>query len=176
MKKVILFLFIFLLIGAAIIGWVFLGSATSFDSSKKSLYISSNAPTKGAVLDSLGNNEILKNDQAFEWLASRMNYWKNIKPGKYDIQKGSSLLTIVRMLRNGQQTPVDLVITKLRTKEDLARLVDRKFETDSLQMMNYMNNNDSLQQFGVSPEHVMTLVLPPSGSSRSTIRSTRSTR
>lgn len=160
MKKVLLIVFAFLLIGAGIIGWVFLGSATGFDSSKKSLYITSSDPTKRAVLDSLKKNEIVKNDFAFEWLANRMNYWTNIKPGKYDIKKGTSLLTIIRMLRNGQQTPVDLVITKLRTKEDFARLVDRKFETDSVQMLNYLNNDDSMQKYGVSPENAMTLVLP----------------
>jgi UPF0755 protein len=160
MKKVIIILIALLLLGAAAIAWVFFGPATAFDKSKQSLYISSAAPIKKAVLDSLTNNRILKNETAFEWLANRMNYWKNIKPGKYDIKKGSSLMNIVRMLRNGQQTPVNLVITKLRTKEDLSRLVGRKFETDSTQMINFLNNHDSLNNFHISPELVMTMILP----------------
>ena len=49
------------------------------------------------------------------------------------------------MLRNGQQKPVNLVITKIRTKEDLARLVGIKFETDSAAMMAFLNNNDSVK-------------------------------
>jgi UPF0755 protein len=160
MKKVILFLVVLLLLGAAILAWIFIGPATAFDKSKKSLYISSAAPIKQAVIDSLTKNEILKNDLAFEWLANRLNYWKSIKPGKYDIKKGSSLLNIVRMLRNGQQTPVNLVITKLRTKEDLAKLVGRKFETDSAQMLHFLNNQDSLKSYGISPELAMTMILP----------------
>jgi UPF0755 protein len=160
MKKIVLLLVVLLLLGAAIIAWIFLGPATAFEKSKKSLYISSAAPNKKAVMDSLTKNEILQNDNAFEWLANRMNYWKSIKPGKYDIKKGSSLLTIIRMLRNGQQTPVNLVITKLRTKEDLARLVGKKFETDSTQMLNFLNNNDSLKTYGINPELAMTMVLP----------------
>lgn len=160
MKKVILFLVILLLLGAAVIAWVFIGPATAFDNTKKTLYISSAAPIKRAVMDSLTKNEIVKNDQAFEWLANRMNYWSMIKPGKYEIKKGSSLLNIVRMLRNGQQTPVNLVITKLRTKEDLSKLVGRKFETDSAQMQNFLNNNDSLKTYGITSELAMTMILP----------------
>ncbi|RYE55267.1 MAG: aminodeoxychorismate lyase, partial [Sphingobacteriales bacterium] len=74
----------------------------------------------------------IKNESVFSFLAEKMNYWTKIKPGKYDIKKGTSLLTIIRMLRNGQQTPVNLTITKLRTKEDLARLSGNKFEFDSV--------------------------------------------
>ncbi len=160
MKKVILVLFVLLLLGAGAIAWVFFGPATAFDKSKKSLYISSFAPIKKAVIDSLTKNQILKNETAFEWLANRMNYWKSIKPGKYDIKKGSSLFDIIRMLRNGKQTPVNLVITKLRTKEDLSRLVGKKFETDSAQMLHFLNNNDSLESFGTTPELAMTMILP----------------
>ncbi|MCU7549096.1 endolytic transglycosylase MltG [Chitinophagaceae bacterium LB-8] len=160
MKKVVLFLVVLLLLGAAVIAWVFFGPATAFDKSKETLYISSAAPIKKAVMDSLAKNEIIRYDFAFEWLANRMDYWKNIKPGKYDIKKGSSLLNILRMLRNGRQTPVNLVITKLRTKEDLARLVGKKFETDSVQMLNFLNNNDSLKHYDINPELAMTMVLP----------------
>ena len=111
-------------------------------------------------MDSLMKNHLIKNEGSFEWLANRMNYWQKIKPGKYDIGKGSSILNIVRMLRNGQQTPVNLVITKLRTKADLARLVGNKFETDSSEMMHFLNNSDSLSPFNKNPDIAMTAVLP----------------
>ena len=121
MKKILFLILLLLVIGVIIIGWLFLGPATSFDQPKKTLYIATKAANKKAILDSLNNNDMLKNDGYFSWLAERMGYWQKIKPGKYDIKKGSSLVTIIRMLRNGQQIPVNLVITKLRTKEDFAR-------------------------------------------------------
>lgn len=160
MKRILFVLLVLLLVGAAFIGWVFFGPATAFNKPEQPLYISSKAPIKKAVMDSVMKNEIVKYDIAFAWLADRMHYWKSIKPGKYSIKKGSSLLHIIRMLRNGQQSPVNLVITKLRTKEDLARLVGRRFETDSAQMLNFLNNSDSLQRFGTTPELAMTMVLP----------------
>lgn len=161
MKKIILFLLILILAGAAFGAWIFLGSATGFLGNKETLYIRTNAATKAAVLDSLHQNKIITNNAAFEMLAGRMKYWQSIKPGKYEIKKGASLVNIVRMLRNGQQTPVNLVITKLRTKEDLARLVGNRFECDSLQMISFLTNNKtSLQEYDLTAETLMTAVLP----------------
>jgi UPF0755 protein len=160
MKKLLLGLVLLLVVAGGIIAWIFLGSATAFTSSKETLYIRTNAATKQAVLDSLQKNKIITNTPTFNWLAQRMDLWKRIKPGKYEIKKGSSLLTIVRMLRNGRQTPVNLVITKLRTKEDLARLAGNKFEFDSSQMMAFLNSNDSLKKFDVDSATAMSIVLP----------------
>jgi UPF0755 protein len=160
MKKLIgILLALVVLVGAAV-AWIFLGPATGFSTPKETIYIRSNAATKGAVLDSLRTNRIIKNETAFSFLADRLNYWKLIKPGKYDIRKGTSLMSIVRMLRNGQQTPVNLVITKLRTKEELARLAGSRFEFDSAHMMAYLNNGDSLKKYNVDPEASLALVLP----------------
>ena len=160
MKKVLIVVLVVIALGAAIAGWLFLGPATNFSEAKRTLYISSKAATKTAVLDSIKKNELIKNDGVFAWLAGRMDYWQKIKAGKYEIKKGSSLLDIVRMMRNGRQTPVNLVITKLRTKEDFARLVGNKFGPDSTETISFLNNKDSLQAFNKSPETAMTAVLP----------------
>jgi len=160
MKKLLLGLVLLVVVGGGIVAWMFLGSATGFSSAKEVLYIRTSAATKQAVLDSLQKNKIITNPSAFNWLANRMDLWKRIKAGKYEIKKGSSVLSIVRMLRNGRQTPVNLVITKLRTKEDLARLAGNKFEFDSSQMMAFLDNNDSLKKFDVDTATAMSIVLP----------------
>ncbi|MGN6398855.1 MAG: endolytic transglycosylase MltG [Flavisolibacter sp.] len=160
MKKLIVIVLAILIVGAGVAAWLFLGPATGFSSSKEFLYIRSNAATKEAVLDSLNKNKIITNNTMFNWLANRISLWKNIKPGKYEIKKGTSLLSVARMLHNGRQSPVNLVITKLRTKEDLARLIGNKFETDSLQIIGYLNSNDSLRKFGVDTTIAMTIILP----------------
>jgi UPF0755 protein len=71
-----------------------------------------------------------------------------------------SIMNLVRMLRSGRQTPVNLVITKLRTKEDLAKKIGENFETDSLSAINFINNNDSILQFDVDTNSIITLVIP----------------
>ncbi len=100
MKKFFTILLIVLLIVAAAGAWIFLGSGTGFSTKKETLYISTNAANKNAVLDSLAANKIITNKTAFNFLASRMNYWQNIKPGKYEIEKGTSILSLLRQLRN----------------------------------------------------------------------------
>jgi UPF0755 protein len=160
MKKLLIVLLILILIGGAIAGWIFFGPATGFSSGEKALYIRSNAATKKAVIDSLVKNNIITNETAFEFLANRVNYWKNIKPGKYVINKGSSLLTIVRMLRNGRQTPVNFTINKIRTNEDLAEMAGRKFEFDSTAMLNFLNSEDSLKKFETVPELAIVNIIP----------------
>jgi UPF0755 protein len=64
------------------------------------------------------------------------------------------------LLKNGRQAPVNLVITKLRTREDLASLIGRKFECDSLSFMRFINNADTLGEFGLDTNTMMTMVFP----------------
>ena len=96
----------------------------------------------------------------FKWLAGKLNVWERLRPGKYEIEKGSSLLMLARKLRNGSQSPVNLVITKLRTRNDFAGLVGRKFESDSTAMLRFMQSNDSLKKFDLDTNTVMTAVFP----------------
>jgi UPF0755 protein len=64
------------------------------------------------------------------------------------------------MLRNGHQTPVKLVITKLRTREDLARLTGNKFEFDSIQMLRFLTTSDSLKSYDLDSTTVMSAIIP----------------
>lgn len=160
MKKIIWAVLIVFVIGVAVSAWIFLGPATGFKAESEFLYIRSNAAAKQAVIDSLQKNNMVSHLSAFEFLANRMNYWDNIKPGKYEIKKGTNLLDIVRKLRNGQQTPVNLVVTKYRLKEDLAKTAGNRFEFDGEQMLSFLNSPDSLKDFNVTPETAMWVVLP----------------
>ena len=160
MKKFLIGVLILIVLIGSISVWIFFVPATGFSAQQKVLYIRSNAATKKAVMDSLTKNNIVTSQPAFDFFANRLNYWKNIRPGKYEIKKGMSLATILRMLRNGKQTPVNFTINKIRTKEDLAEMVGRKFETDSQTMMGFLNNNDSLKNFDTNPEVVVWNILP----------------
>lgn len=160
MKRLLLVLLLLILIGGAIGAWIFFGPATGFKEKTATLYISGKAATKKAILDSIKKNEIVSNQWAFEILADQMDYWKNIRPGKYEIKKGTSIVDIIRMLRNGRQTTVEVVIVKFRTKEDLAGRLGRKFESDSSHFIAFFNSKDSLKKFNTEPETVMANIRP----------------
>ncbi len=160
MKKILLILIVIAVVTAGVVAWLLFGPTTSFSGDKEIIYIRTNAATKKAVLDSLQKNKAINNQRIFNIVANRMKYWNNIKPGKYEVKKGSSPLSIVRMLRNGKQTPVNLIITKIRTKEDFAKLVGNRFECDSTHIINYLNDNDSLKEYKIDAETSMALILP----------------
>jgi len=155
--RIILVVVIILLAAAA---WMIFGSATSFSEKNKFLYLRDGQNNKDSVLAILKREDILSGTTTFSFLADRLGVWDKLKPGKFEIKKGESALSLARKLRNNQQSPVNLVITKLRTKEDLARLIGRLFATDSAAAIGFLNSNDSLQAYSVDTNTVMTLVIP----------------
>jgi UPF0755 protein len=155
---------LYVLLAAALIVFAlvirFFFSNTPFKERSRDLYVYTGKTGKAEVMRSIEENDLVRNPSSFRFLATQMDVWEKIKPGKYKIEKGMSLFKIARMLRNGTQSPVNLVITKLRTKENLAALVGKKFETDSATFIQFLNNPDSLKKYELDTNTVMTAVFP----------------
>jgi UPF0755 protein len=157
-RKIIL---IFILIIALIIiygAWNVFGP-TLHNTNKKFLYIKTGS-TYQNVKDDLIKNKIIETSFWFDEISKYADYPNKVKAGKYKVTNGMSLYHLVKMLRSGKQVPVNLIITKLRTKEDLAKKIADNFEADSSTVINFLNNNDSLKQFDVDSNTVMTDVIP----------------
>lgn len=159
MKKILSVLFVLFILIAAYIVWLFLGSNTSFEENKKSVYIKTGSKFD-EVLQNLTNEGIVKNKGAFKWLAQKLDYNENILPGKYSFDKGSSIYSIVKTLKSGKQTPVNFLINKLRTKEDLIQKIAANFECDSAEVAAFLYNKDSLSKYKLDTNTVMTMIIP----------------
>jgi UPF0755 protein len=159
-KKIILGVLGILLLAMGMLAWKFLGSATAFIEKARYIYIPSDKPEREAVMEKIRENNIVSSPSSFEWLASRLGYWKQVKPGRYEVKKGDNLYGLIRRMRNGSQSPVNLVITKLRTREDLAGKIGKLFECDSVSFLRYLNDADSLRIFGLDTNTVMTAIIP----------------
>jgi len=159
MKKTIRLIFFALLIITGWFAWKLFGPATNFDTKNYYLLVRTGA-TYQDVLDSLKKNDVISRPAIFNMVANRLDYPQKVKAGRYDIKKGMNIVNIVRMLKNGQQDPVNLVITKLRTKEDFAAMIGRKFECDSASFMAFLNNADSLKEYHLDSNTVMTAIFP----------------
>jgi UPF0755 protein len=162
MKKVLLFLLFIILAVVAYCAWLVIGPATGFKETVKYLYVPTDSARKDLLLHIIERDSIIGNTNTFSILANRADYWKNIKPGKYKVERGSSVTKILRELRNGRQEPVKLVIIKFRTKEALAGAIGRKLEVDSAKFISFLNNNDSLQTFGLDSNTAMSAIFPDS--------------
>ncbi|MBL7697740.1 MAG: endolytic transglycosylase MltG [Chitinophagaceae bacterium] len=157
-----IFLIVLIVVALAVVAIVarFFFSNTAFDENSKFLYIHTGRATKEEVMKAVKEGQLLNNPGSFDIIATQMDVWPSLRPGRYEVKKGMSLFRVARMLRNGQQSPVNLVITKLRTKENLASLVNKKFETDSIAVMSFLTNQDSLKNYGLDTNTVMTAVFP----------------
>jgi UPF0755 protein len=148
-----------LLLVLSLVAWGFLGPATAFSRDRYYLFIRTGM-NYNQLLELIRKDTVFKYPSAFSWLAKRMDYPVNIKAGRYEIKEGESLVSIIRKLKNGHQAPVNLVITKLRTKEDLSALVGRKLECDSAAFFHFLENNDSLAEYHLDTNSVMTAIFP----------------
>ena len=160
LKKLVLGLLLIIVLAGAFIGWCFFTANTAFTEESKFLYIATDHATYPDLLQSIKDSNYIKSPGAFDFLAKKMDLPEKIKPGRYEITNGMSLMEIVRMLRNARQAPVRLTITKLRTKEDLAALIGKKLECDSASVMSYINNPDTVKTYGLDTNTVMTMIYP----------------
>ena len=159
-RKFFLAVLLILVVCAALAAWFALGNATSFEGKSQALYIPSSGTTKSTVMKELEDKEMLSSPTTFSILANILGYWDQIKPGKYVIDKGTSTLDLLRILKNGRQTPVKLVINKFRTREDIAGYIGRQMELDSTAILDFFNHPDSAKIFDLDTSTIVTTVIP----------------
>jgi UPF0755 protein len=164
MKKFLLFLLIVLAIGAIVV-WLAYGkvfkSATAFEEDSKVIYVPT-ACEFPQLLDTLLRNAIIADSTLFVVLAERKQYHNNIKPGKYRIKKGSSLNELVNQLRSGNQEPVRLTFSQVRTPEELAGDIAKYIEADSIGLLQILKSSETAEKFGFNVENFRTMFLPDS--------------
>jgi len=160
MKKIIGIVAILIIIIALTGAYIVFGPATKFSNSLRYLYVRDNSSPQEQIMHELDTGNIIRSTGIFNMLAKRLNAWDRITPGRFEIKKGESIFSIIRDLRNNHQSPVRLVINKLRIREDLARLIGKNFSTDSVNTLYFLSSNDSLSSLGVDTNTLMTLIIP----------------
>lgn len=160
MKKLfgILFLLILLICGSA--AYIVFTPFTAFDKPSEFLYVRSNEDVQQQVMQQAAEKNLFKYPRIFELAARQAKVWQRLKAGKFKVNREDNLLDILRMLRNNSQTPVKLVINRIRTKQAFAGLIGRSFEVDSLQMLHYITTADSLNKWDVTEEGFLSLIIP----------------
>ena len=138
--------------------WQVFGPTVSAPESKY-FYIKT-GETYSKVRQSLLDEKIISNATFFDLVSKQLKYADKVKAGRYQVKNGGSLFNLLRMLRSGAQTPVNLVIIKLRLKEDLAQKIAANFECDSASVMEVLNDAETLKKFNVNNNTLMSIVIP----------------
>ena len=108
MKKTIRYILILVLILILFSAWKVFGPSVSVPADKF-LYIKT-GESFGELRSDLISKRIISSTRWFDWVAGTMKF-NMARTGKYEIKKGMSLFELIRILKNGKQTPVNLVIT-----------------------------------------------------------------
>ena len=122
------------------------------------LYIHTGADY-AAVKNELEQGGYINDMFSFGILADLAKYPERVKPGKYHVEHGMSNYNIIRMLRNGSQTPVRLVINKLRTKHDLSSLLGKNLEVDSADVLKMLNDPAFADRYSQDTSTIMCTIM-----------------
>jgi len=157
-KKLIRLTGLVALTAAVFLAWKIFGPTVSAPEGKY-FYIKTGS-TYDDVKDSLVEQKVITATFFLDLVARQIKYPGSVKPGRFEIKKGMSLFSLMRMLRSGKQSPVNFVITKLRTKEDMAQKVAANFECDSAAFLRVLNDPASLHIYNLDSNTIMTAVIP----------------
>ncbi len=143
-------------------GTVFLvGSAykPAFSPEKgEKLYISATDDYASVVakVDSIGHPASMF---LFNKIALWLHYDQKIKTGCYNLE-GESVISLIRNLTRGRQTPVKFVFNSIRTKEDLAERVSHQLMIDSAAFVRALNDSVLCDSIGFNKETVTAMFIP----------------
>lgn len=85
----------------------------------------------------------------------------DLKPGHYVVEKSKPSVYVVRMLRNGWQTPVNLVFSgTMRLKGQIARKIGNQMMLDSSAVAEALGDSALLAGYGFTPSDVFSLIIP----------------
>lgn len=152
--------FLFIIVLGGLLSWMIIGPGTAFNDKEKYFTIAEGKTDEASVLEVVKKKYIVKNTWLFSIVASQMHLWTKIKPGKYEVKRGDNMITIIKSLKNNHQAQINLVINKLRVKEDLAKLISKNFMSDSSEVMNFLNSPDSLKPYQLDTSTIFTMIIP----------------
>jgi len=100
------------------------------DSENRSFYIYEGA-TFDDVRDALYEGKYVNDVLSFALLSKLMNYDDLVKPGHYIIESNATNVEVIRMLRAGEQTPVNITFNNVRLLGELPKKVCRTIQLDT---------------------------------------------
>ncbi len=111
------------------------------------LLVYPNASYEKIVKDLEDKNVIDKNSNTFAFIAKLRGLKDGVKSGRYLIESQTTILDLVKKLDNGLQTPVKLVINKVRLHEDFAKKVSQQLMLSENDILLAINQSEDSKNF-----------------------------
>ena len=157
-KNTFIFLSFCLVFVITIFYWLFFSPNISIESKKIDFYIKTNTS-----FDQLLENikPYIKSKKSFELASKFKKFNKNIKPGKYIISKSMGNNQLINSLRVNN-IPIKVTFNNLERIEDLASVISKQLEVDSLFLINQLLNKDFLKTNGFNIDNALSMYIPNS--------------
>ena len=104
--------------------------------------------------------DIIQDVVSFSFVAKILGYQDLIKPGAYLLKSNMTNLEAIRMLRAGNQVPVDVTFNNVRLKEELVEKITANTGVSPEEFNSLLNDASFLEKYGFSPENILTMFIP----------------
>ena len=159
MNKKFFFIFLsFISTLLVIIFWLFFLPNLSVENKKLEFYIKSDT-SFSKVLEDIG--PYLKSKKSFELASKIKKFDKNVRPGRYIIKKSMNNNNIINNLRINN-IPIKLTFNNLERIENLASVVSKQLEVDSINLINQLLDGEFLKKTGFNPNNALSMYIPNS--------------
>ena len=159
MKKLLLWIFLVAVaVGAGVAAWGVVSFKGNAVKQEKELYVSRHTDYE-ALIDTLKPN--IKHRFAFDIYAERLNLKESFKKGHYVVKEGMNVIEIVRMLKLGLQTPVNVTMNNVKIPAQLAGKLAAQLEADSVELVKVFTDKALAKKMGFeSPLTMFSIFLP----------------
>ena len=96
----------------------------------------------------------------FKMLARHSKYAGNVRTGRYAVRAGEGSLVVFRHLKNGLQTPVNLVVPSVRTVDRLAAELSKKLMADSAAIYRALADEATCRKYGYDTATIAAMFIP----------------
>ena len=127
---------------------------------EKAFLCISDSSTYSDVTSLLEKEARVFNMSSFKQVSRMLRYGATIHSGRYALKSGMNNFQLIRLLRSGRQTPVNLTFNNIRTKEQLAGRLGKQLMADSTSILNLLNDKAFLSTYHLNPFTSITLFVP----------------
>lgn len=150
-------------IGAAVIIFGFLSALlfTSFSTKDAETFVNVDADDNiDSVYTKLRHEGSPRQMLGFKLLAGVTRYAKHIRTGHFKTGPDVSSFTLLRHMKNGMQTPIELTIPNVRTNDDLARELSKKIMLPEDSVIQLLRDSQRCAVYGFDTSTIMCIFIP----------------
>lgn len=161
LRKIILPVAVVVLLCGLFVGWTYVRDNRLGNFSGPAEFYVYPGMNSTDVFNALDTLTVIKHRRALLTVMSRKMVDRYIKPGFYRIDAGTTSVYLARMLNNGWQSPVKLVIGgTLRNRDEIAAKIASQLLIGQEEVRAAFEDEQLLASYGFTPQNVFGLIMP----------------